>query len=206
MDLDASPRGRQAQGITGKILCFSPNRDTLIEIGGREIAEHGFAHAKVSRVLEGSQTDYVLCLYDAGPERVAEVRRRHPEVRCPGWKSDAATERGEYSERYLRSLRPPAPHKEARRWPAVELAHVRLEHLPYLSLEDALAVVLKDESVRKKLRSSGSDNLITALVRSDDGSRRRTTRAAQADQAARTGRKGLPGLLARRRPHVQLRP
>ena len=179
-------RSRPAKGITGKILFFSPSRETLIEIGRQEIAEQGFAHAKVSRALEGSQTDYVLCLYDTGPERVAEVRHRHPEARCPGWKSDAATERGEYSQKYLRSLRRPAQVNESRRWPAVELAHVHVEHLPYLSLQEALAVVLRDESVRRKLRSTGSDNLITALVRSEDGSRRRTTRGTMSPQTWRS--------------------
>jgi hypothetical protein len=157
---------RQAVGITGKHLFFSPDRALLVEIARQEIAEHGFAHAKVSRSLEGSQIDYVLCLYDSGPERVGELRHRHQQrVRCPGWKGDDATDRGVYSKKYLDSLRT-APHKPV---PASQ----PIPPPARMTLQASLEAQIGDAARRKTLRSVGSDVLITAVVQSDHFNERR---------------------------------
>jgi len=178
-------RTRAARGITGKILFFSPDREALIAIARNEIEEHGFAHAKVSRSLEGSQTDYVLCLYDTGPERVAEARRRHPEAHCPGWKSDAATERGEYSQKYLRSVTKPTRPISTGPPPAQPATPPQDWSASPKTLEDALDATLGNEALRKKLRAVGSDVIITANVRSDrDWQRNRHIRSGRISAAS----------------------
>jgi hypothetical protein len=158
---------------------LSPDRERLIDVARDEIEEHGFAHAKVSRSLEGTQTDYVLCLYDTGPEHVTEVRRRHPEARCPGWKSDAATERGEYSQTYLSRLAKPT--RRARAEPPTVLATHPEDWLASpKTLVDALDATLGSEDLRKQLRAVGGDVIITANVRSDrDWQRHRHIRSGR---------------------------
>lgn len=88
--------------ITGKFLFFAPDKDRLLAIAREELAEHGFAAAKVSQIPQPGQTDHVLCLYcRAGDTGLGDaLKARHPEtlgLRFRGWKSDADTRAGKFS-------------------------------------------------------------------------------------------------------------
>jgi hypothetical protein len=94
--------------ITGKYLFFSPSADRLLDIGRREIIEHGFHEAKVSTVPSVAGGDYVLCLYYKDQSRRTELRDRAKEygVQYRWWKSNADTAASHYSEQFLKALSP----------------------------------------------------------------------------------------------------
>lgn len=143
---------RADQEMTGKYLFFSADREKLIEIARDEITNHGFVHAKVSRSLERSQTEYVLCLFDRAPIRVGELRdRRQSQVRCRGWKSNSDTDRGVYSRKYLETMRhnvAPSAAETARPNTIVSSGGGRP-----LTLEEAIAKLV-DLEAQKRIRSS----------------------------------------------------
>lgn len=96
-------------GITGKYLFFSAERDLLVKIAVEELENSGFHHAKIPKVGKNISPEYVLCLYykdDSRKHELASKYRNRVGVRYKYWKSDEATLRGEYSERFLQSLTP----------------------------------------------------------------------------------------------------
>ena len=93
--------------ITGKYLFFDPDKEKLIRIAEKEIAEHGFHEAKVNNSLLEGRTEYVLCLYfenDLRKHELAERNNRDYGVKYRYWKSDEATLKGEYSKEFLERL------------------------------------------------------------------------------------------------------
>ena len=119
--------------IAGKYLFFSLNRNILLSIARNEIKRHGFHLAKVNthRYLVGKE--YVLCLYYKDPSRKIELAKRYknaPGVKYRGWKSNAATERGEYSPRFLLKLSQQAPHKKANKRAPRKALRLPIELIP----------------------------------------------------------------------------
>ncbi len=96
--------------ITGKYLFYSPDREYLCNMALIEIKSHAFHKAKVSRQLEGSNTDWVLVLYYKDDSRKQELadraRSEYPGARYRWWKTNAATLEGQYSEEFLSKLSP----------------------------------------------------------------------------------------------------
>lgn len=99
--------------ITGKYLFFSPDRNQLVEIAIDELEHGGFHEAKIPLVETNDGPDYVLCLYYKDASRkheLANTYRNRPGVDYRYWKSDEATEHGEYSAKF-RQQRSPDPHE-----------------------------------------------------------------------------------------------
>ncbi len=142
---------RPDHAMTGKYLFFSADREKLVEIARDEITNHGFIEAKVSRSLERSHTEYVLCLFDRAPSRVGELRDRHQsQVHCRGWKSNSATDRGVYSRKYVETMRHnAAPSTETTRPNTI----VSSGGGRALTLEQAIARLV-DLAAQKRIRSS----------------------------------------------------
>ena len=95
--------------ITGKYLFFSPDRERLVAIALEELESGAFHQAKTQMPGLQAGEDYVLCLYYRDDSRRHELAARYggrEGIRYRYWKSDAATRRGEYSERFLGSLGP----------------------------------------------------------------------------------------------------
>jgi hypothetical protein len=94
--------------ITGKYLFFSTNKDKLIMIAMNEIKNHNFYEAKVNEELLDGQIEYVLCLYYKDDSRKYELANRNRDEykeKYRYWKSDEATLRGEYSQKFLNKLK-----------------------------------------------------------------------------------------------------
>lgn len=101
--------GRPPYEITGKYLFFSPDRERLVSIALEEIESGAFHQAKIQMPSMRTGEDYVLCLYYRDDSRKHELAARYrgrEGIRYRYWKSDEATLRGEYSERFLDSLDP----------------------------------------------------------------------------------------------------
>jgi len=98
---------RPSYKIHGKYLFFNEDMDRLIGIAKKEIENHDFHVAKVSNNLLKGQTEHVLCLYyndDSRMHELADRNRLEYGVKYRYWKSDAATQRGEYSQEFLSRL------------------------------------------------------------------------------------------------------
>lgn len=87
----------------GKYLFFSPNEARILEdIILDEFQRRPFNIAKVPTIT-GKQEDWVLCLYQNDNRYWYDLREEYhnpPKVRFRGFKTNAATSRGEYSERF----------------------------------------------------------------------------------------------------------
>jgi hypothetical protein len=86
--------------ITGKYLFFSKDDPVeLLRVACREIKGHGFHAAKIALA---ARPNFVLCLYDRDDSRKRELRGRYPDRRPAfnfgGWKTEAATAAGVYSD------------------------------------------------------------------------------------------------------------
>jgi len=94
-------------GITGKYLFFSENREKLIEIAINEIKNHGFQLAKVNSALLGNQSEYVLCLFYKNNSRKNELADRNKQeynIKYRYWKNDSDTLNGKYNKDFLGKL------------------------------------------------------------------------------------------------------
>jgi len=94
-------------GITGKYLFFSENREKLIEIAINEIKNHGFQLAKVNSALLGNQSEYVLCLFYKNNSRKNELADRNKQeynIKYRYWKNDSDTLNGKYCKEFLGKL------------------------------------------------------------------------------------------------------
>ena len=99
-------RGLPPYAINGKYLFYSSDREQLVRIAEMELLEGGFHVAKVV-TDKGRTDDYVLCLYYEDETRKGELNRKYGGIVRPPvafWKTEEATLRGEYSERFLRKL------------------------------------------------------------------------------------------------------
>jgi hypothetical protein len=95
--------------ITGKYLFFSTDRDLLVQIAVEELQSGQFHHAKIPMEGKNLSPEYVLCLYyedDSRKQELAAKYRSREGLKYRYWKSDEATLRGAYSERFLESLQP----------------------------------------------------------------------------------------------------
>jgi len=82
-------------GCIGKYLFFSKDKEELKELGGVILAENDLHHGKVSTSLRDGYTTYVLCVYDAGPNLLDEMKKYIAEtVTYRYWKSDEDTMKG----------------------------------------------------------------------------------------------------------------
>ena len=87
----------------GKYLFFTPHVAKLLEdIIIREFQKRPFQSAKIP-TIPGKREDWVLCLY-AGDDRYISLFKQEynelPNVRFREFKTNAATRRGEYSDRF----------------------------------------------------------------------------------------------------------
>jgi hypothetical protein len=92
------------KGTAGKYLFFSARPELLVALAQREISQHGFRTAKV-KIAELIGPDHVLYLYWHDGRRADELAARwtpevEPEIKCRGWKLEAASLRGQYSEQF----------------------------------------------------------------------------------------------------------
>ncbi len=95
-------------GITGKYLFYHSNPEVLEKIARDEIGNNGFAVAKISTKLFGSQTEHVLCLYYKNDSRKQELAKKYQEkngIKYRYWKSDEDTRKGKYSKQFLEEIR-----------------------------------------------------------------------------------------------------
>lgn len=94
--------------IKGKYLFFSRDQERLVEVATREILHHQFHKAKINSKLLANRDEHVLCLYYKDDSRKYELANRcqkdYPDVNYRYWKSDEATLRGEYSQKFLSGL------------------------------------------------------------------------------------------------------
>ncbi len=98
--------------ITGKYLFFHTNPKILENIALDEIENNGFDVAKISTKLLGSQTEYVLCLYNENDSRKQELAKKYQEkngIKYRYWKSDKDTLKGKYSKQFLDETRRKEP-------------------------------------------------------------------------------------------------
>ena len=88
---------------TGKFLLFAPREARDLEnIVLNEFPNRPYQMAKLP-TKTGKREDWVLCLYQADNRYWYDVRDAHhdpPKVRFRGYKANAATKRGEYSEQF----------------------------------------------------------------------------------------------------------
>lgn len=94
--------------VMGKYMFFSTEPMALLKAAETEIAEHGFHVAKVNATPMGGR-EHVMCLYYVNDSRRRELADRNRELyglKYRWWKSDADTEAGKYSERFLSRLDP----------------------------------------------------------------------------------------------------
>lgn len=92
-------RERPPYEMTGKYLFFSTNRDQLEKIVIDELEHGGFHEGKIPLAGKNTGSDYVLCLYykdDSRKHELAAKYQNHQSIDYKYWKSDAATDRGEY--------------------------------------------------------------------------------------------------------------
>lgn len=90
--------------ISGKYLFFSEDKDKLIKIAINEITNHHFHMAKVNENIQDGHSDHVLCIYYKDNSRKDELAKRNREqykTDYKYWKSEEATQMGQYSERNL---------------------------------------------------------------------------------------------------------
>jgi hypothetical protein len=93
-------RERPPYEMTGKYLFFSADRDQLEKIVIGELEHGGFHVGKIPLAGKNTGSDYVLCLYYKDNSRKHELAtkyRNHQGIDYKYWKSDAATDRGEYA-------------------------------------------------------------------------------------------------------------
>lgn len=87
----------------GKYLFFTPNVARVLEdIVIQEFRERPFRSAKIP-TIPAKREDWVLCLYEDDNRYCSLFREEYnhpPTVRFRGFKTDAATRRGEYSDRF----------------------------------------------------------------------------------------------------------
>jgi len=101
-------------GIAGKYLFFHEDPEVLEEVAREEIENNGFEVAKRNRQLQGSSTEYVLCLYYVDDSRKIELAKKYQEkngIKYRYWKSDEDTRKGKYSKEFLERIRTKNPNK-----------------------------------------------------------------------------------------------
>lgn len=90
----------------GKYLFFAPDDPRVLEdIMLEQFQMRPFRSAKLP-TIPGKREDWVLCLYQDDNRYWYDLREAYhnpPRVRFRGFKTDAATRRGEYSEQFERS-------------------------------------------------------------------------------------------------------
>lgn len=90
----------------GKYLFFAPEDPRLLEdIVLEQFQKRPFRSAKIP-TIPAKRDDWVLCLYDDDNRYWYDLREAYhdpPQVRFRGFKTDAATRQGEYSERFQKS-------------------------------------------------------------------------------------------------------
>ena len=87
---------KEFHGNIGKYLFFSTDREALKELGKKILTENDLHHGKVSARLRDGYTEYVLCVYDAGPNLLKEMEQyESKEFKYRYWKSDEQTLKGE---------------------------------------------------------------------------------------------------------------
>ncbi len=86
---------KEFHGTIGKYLFFSENRDELVELAKKLLITYNLARAKTTAELKAGYTEYVLCVYDSGPNLVQEMKQYSTEtIKYRYWKSDEATIKG----------------------------------------------------------------------------------------------------------------
>jgi len=86
---------KEYHGCIGKYLFFSENKHELIELGETIVSENDLHQAKVSTKLRDGYTTYVLCVYDAGPNLLDEMKQyKTNTIAYRYWKSDEDTIKG----------------------------------------------------------------------------------------------------------------
>ena len=86
---------KEFHGTIGKYLFFSENRDELIELAEKLLTTYNLARAKTAAELKSGYTEYVLCVYDSGPNLVQEMKQYATDtIKYRYWKSDEATMKG----------------------------------------------------------------------------------------------------------------
>ena len=93
--------------IAGKYLFFSGDRELLVNIAIQELQSGQFHLAKIPIVGQNVADEYVLCLYYGDESRhhdLAAKYRAEANLRYRCWKTNEATRRGEYSDRFRQSL------------------------------------------------------------------------------------------------------
>lgn len=87
----------------GKFLLFAPDEARALEdVVLDEFRRRPYEMAKLP-TIPGKREDWVLCLYQKDDRYWSDVRDAHhepPRVRFRGYKTNAATRRGEYSDRF----------------------------------------------------------------------------------------------------------
>lgn len=103
-DVDHSRPESDAKDVeSGKYLLFTPDKARVLEdIVLEEFQQRPYKQAKLPTTV-AKKEDWVLCLYQPDNRYWYDVRDAHqnePTVRFRGFKTNAATKRGEYSERF----------------------------------------------------------------------------------------------------------
>lgn len=102
------------QAVTGKFLLFSDDPAALFEFAYEHVTRRGFSSAKVS-AKPSSMGTHCLCLYDISDKRAAQVQAAAGSLTFRGFKTDADTRAGRYSEQHLASLSPQQRRRVQRR-------------------------------------------------------------------------------------------
>lgn len=86
---------KEFHGCIGKYLFFSKDRKELIELAEMLLPKYELHHAKVPSSLREGHSEYVLCVYDVGPNLIEEMKQYKTEtIKYRYWKSDEATMKG----------------------------------------------------------------------------------------------------------------
>lgn len=90
----------------GKYLLFSQDRGVLMELGMECLLRRGFRLIKIPSVTDKVGQEFVLAVFDDHGYREMEIAQLAEEnaVFFANWKSEQATQKGVYSETYVRNL------------------------------------------------------------------------------------------------------